>query len=203
MSNTEEIFVINKKNISNYTTADRKILLEKSEKNKDGFPVCWPTVNRKNSQVFISFVDAIICNPAGEQIYDEVGNFDILEKDTFDIKDPKAKTKVKFISALLSNNRWVRGGIYYRGEYYTSKMTLTHASQLTKNFMNQYFHVEDAELLLENFDKMENTDLMPYWPFKSYDPNKKVIFSAVNAYIVKATEDPNARPDKPYNFNIY
>lgn len=203
MSNTEETFVINKKNISNYTTADRDILLEKSEKNKDGFPVCWPTVNRKNSQVFISFVNAIICNPAGEQIYDEVGNFDILEKDTFDINDSSARTKVKFISALLSNNRWVRGGIYYRGEYYTSKMTLTHASQLTKNFMNQYFHVEDAELLLENFDKMENTDLMPYWPFKSYDSTKKVVFSAVNAYIVKATDDPNTRPEKPFNFNIY
>ena len=80
MSNTEEKFVINKKNISNYTTGDRDILLKNIEKNKDGFPVCWPTVNKKNSQVFISFVDAIICNPKGEQIYDEVGNFDILEK---------------------------------------------------------------------------------------------------------------------------
>ena len=72
-----------------------------------------------------------------------------------------------------------------------------------ENFMNQYFHVVDADLLLENFDKMENTDLMPYWPFKSYDPNKKVVFSAVNAYIVKATDDQNARQAKPYNFNIY
>ena len=203
MSNTEEKFVINKKTISNYTTGDRDFLLKNIEKNKDGFPVCWPTVNKKNSQVFISFVDAIICNPKGEQIYDEVGNFDILEKDTFDIKDPNAKLKVKFISALLSNNRWVRGGIYYRGEYYTSKMTLTHASHLTKNFMNQYFHVEDAELLLENFDKMENTDLMPFWPYKTYDPNKKVVFSAVNAYIVKSTDDSNNRNEKPFNFNIY
>ena len=69
--------------------------------------------------------------------------------------------------------------------------------------MNQYFHVEDAELLLENFDKMENTDLMPFWPYKTYDPNKKVVFSAVNAYIVKSTDDSNNRNEKPFNFNIY
>ena len=193
--------IIDASNVNKYSTEDREVVLEKAVKNSAGFPVVWPIKNGYGQRILLSFVNATIHDKNGYQVDDEIGNFDILEKDVFDKNDEKALVKVKFLSALFSSQRLVNGGIYYKGEYYTHKMTIKFAKYLTKCFMHTYFHIEDAPLILDYFERMQGTGLLPYWPINSYD-GKIVEISAVNAYIVPAGTDVTNVPEKKINFNI-
>lgn len=200
-SDLEVSDIIDASNINKYTTDDAELILNNSLKNKAGFPVAWPIKNGMGQRILLSFVNATINDTNGNQVEEEIGNFDILEKDVFDKDDKLALVKVKFLSALFSSQRLVNGGIYYKGEFYTHKMTPKFAKYLTKCFMHTYFHIEDAPMILEYFERMEGTGLLPYWPINTYD-GKKVEISAVNAYVVPAGTDVTKVPEEKINFNI-
>ena len=201
MEKNNIIDFIDASNVNQYTTEDRDILLENSLKNKAGFPVAWPIKNGMGQRILLSFVNATIYDTKGNQVEEEVGNFDILEKDVFDKNDKDALVKVKFLSALFSSQRLVNGGIYYKGSFYTHKMTPKFAKYLTKCFMHTYFHIEDAPMILEYFERMEGTGLLPYWPINTYD-GEKIEISAVNAYVVPAGSDVTNVPAQKINFNV-
>ena len=190
--------LLNQYTIAHYTTADREYIFNNS-KLVNGFPLYYPVKNSVGKRLIISFVDAYICDLNKNRIDDEVASFDLLEQDVFDPKDPIAATKVKFIKALFSENYLVQGGVYFKGRYYTSKMTVPKAKFLLKSFINSYFYIEDADMLKEKF--FEDGDKIPFWPTKSHNDSKILMFSAVNATI----QNKNA-PDSivgPYNFDIY
>ncbi len=202
MSEQEKILVIDETNIQNYIVEDRETLLTYGKKNKEGFPVVWPTKNKRSQTVVFSFVDAQIYDAKGNLLDEEVANFDVLDEEEFNKNKKDAKTKIKFLSALLSTSRYVKGGVYFKGEYYTSKLTKNDVYRLTKNVMNSYFHIEDKELLLEYFDKMEMKEFPLYWPTKFYDHSTPVIFSAVNAYVSTSDDEVSTKPDTVLNFDI-
>ena len=191
-------YTIHELNIHNYTTSDAELVLKECKQNKEGFPIVWPTKNNKNQKIVLSFVDAQICDRGLKPIDEEIANFDILEEDVFDSKAKDAATKVKFISALLSPSCIVNGGVYYKGKYFTRKMTLKKALFLMKSFLNKYFRLEDGDFLNEYFLK-DGTHL-PFWPTKTRD-GKKAIFSAVNATISDAKT--GETDGNTYNFTMY
>ena len=191
-------YSITEYNIHNYNTSDSDLIFKESKLNKEGFPYFWPTKNIKNQHIVLSFVNAQICDTKLNPIDDTIANFDVLEEEVFDQTASDAETKVKFISALLSPNYIVEGGVYYRGAYFTRKMTPKKALFLMKSFLNQYFRLEDGEFLNQYFLKDANSHL-PFWPTKCKN-GRKAIFSAVNATIsdVKTGEtDGNV-----YNFDM-
>ncbi len=167
--------------------------------NKFGYPDKIPSKNRMAKNVLLKFVDASIKDLHGNLLDEEVASFDILESDVFSMDDPLYKTKLKYLAALFSLNRYVDGAIYYRGEFFTTKMGKKFASYLTYTFMEHYFHVEDAPLIEEYFDKMEGGHL-PFFPTNTKD-GKKIIFSAYKATI----KDVNGTPlsEKNYTFHIF
>ena len=198
MNNEEEV-VINKYTIEKYTMNDLDLVLEKSKKNSKGFPKFLPIKDSKGQRILLSFYKATIHSLSGEKLDEEEATFNITEKEIFDKNDPLAQTKIKFLSALFSTNRFVDGGVYYKGEYFTRKMTAKFAKYLTKCFMANYFHYEDGPMLMDYFDKMEG-GFLPYYPAKTYD-GKNAIFAAINAYVVRATEKDN--PTGTINFVVY
>ena len=189
---------INKYSIVMYSLADLELVKANCKKNKEGFPMFWPTKNEIGQRMVLSFVDAKICDTNGNQIDDEIANFNILEEDSFSQKDPLAKTKVKFIVALLSPSYIVKGGVYYKGQYFTGKMDMKKATFLLKSFLNAYFHIEDTDFIREYFLKDAKEDI-PFWPVKSNSGKKDLIFSAVNAYI-RTKEGQTI--GGPYNFDV-
>ena len=189
---------INKFSIVTYSLNELDIVKANSKKTKDGFPLFWPTKNEIGQRMILSFVDARIFDLNNQPIDEEVANFNILEEDSFSQKDPLAKTKIKFIAALLSPNYNVKGGVYYKGQYFTGKMDLKKATFLLKSFLNSYFHIEDAAFIRDYFLKDSKEDV-PFWPIKSNSGKKDLIFSAVNAYI-KTREGEVI--GGPYNFDI-
>ena len=191
-------YSIHELNIHNYNTSDAELILKECKQNRDGFPIVWPTKTAKNQRIVLSFVDAQICDRGLKPIDEEVANFDILEEDIFDSKAKDAATKVKFISALLSPSCIVNGGVYYKGKYFTRKMTPKKALFLMKSFLNQYFRLEDGDFLNEYF--LKDGSHLPFWPVKSKD-GKKAIFSAVNATISDAKT--GETDGNTYNFNLY
>ena len=180
------------------STADIETLINEYEVNKFGYPQRIPSKNKLGKNVLLSFYKAKIKSLDGQVLDEEEATFDILESEQFDKNDELALTKVKYLSALFSVNRFVDGGVYFRGNYYTRKMTPKFAKILTKNFMAKYFHIEDGALLYEYFDKMDG-GFLQYWPQKSYD-GKSVVFSAVNATVRKVASEEQS-PIK-FSFNV-
>ena len=185
--------------IKDKTSDDFTSLMETAPLNKFGYPYLIPLKNRMAKNVILKFVDAKIMDLNKNVLDDEVGNFDILESEKFDEADPLALTKVKFLAALFSTNRYVDGAIYYRGEFFTSKMSAKFSSYLTKYFMEHYFHVEEGPLIEQNFDKMDG-GFLPYFPTKTKD-NRNVIFSAYKASIKDVNNQLESK--NTYTFNIY
>ena len=189
---------INKYSIVGYSLTELDYVKAHSKKTRDGFPMFWPTKNEIGQRMILSFVDAKIFDTNNKQIDDEIANFNILEEDSFNQDDPLAKTKIKFIVALLSPNYIVKGGVYYKGQYFTGKMEVKKATFLLKSFLNSYFHIEDTDFIREYFLK-DNKEDIPFWPVKSNSGKKDLIFSAVNAHI--KTKD-GQEIGGPYNFDV-
>ena len=199
--NANAITQVTKYNIYQYSTADAEYVLNNSKKNKNGYPMYWPTKDENGKKVVFSFVNARIYGRDGNPIDNDVANFDICETDKFDNKASDANIKIKFIVALLSPGVYVKGGVYYKGEYYVDKMVPTKALFLTQSFFNNYFALEDGELLLKSF-KGDKNGVLPFWPSYSRKNKKHAVFSAVNAFIYdRATEQPLNK--EPYNFDLY
>ena len=175
-------FLINERNIFEYKTNQKEEILANSELNKQGFPEIWPTRNKDNLLVFISFVDAQIFDKNGNKANSETANFDILDAETYDEKDPNAALKVEFIGALLSPEYRVTGGVYVKGKFYTGQMKKKYALELYSAFMSKYFYIQDRAIIEKYFAKNED-GYFPYWPEKSNKKGQRVIFSAVNAVI--------------------
>lgn len=191
--------LITEDKLNEYSTADLDYVMAHSPLNKNGYPDVIPHKNRLGRNVLLSFYHAQIKSPDGKPLDDEIATFDILEIDSFDKSAPDAATKAKFLAALLSMNRFVDGGVYFRGEYYTKKMTKHFASVIGKHLMEHYFHIEDGEYIQKYFDKMEG-GLLPFWPEHFYDGKREAVFSAVNATIT----NPESKEESPeiYNFNV-
>ena len=196
---SKKAYSINEFNIHNYTTSDAELVLQECKLNKDGFPAVWPTKNNKNQRVVLSFVNAIICDSKGQKLSDEQANFDILEEDVFKQDEENAETKVKYISALLTPDYLVDGGVYYKGRYFTRKMAPKKALFLIKDFLHKYFRIEDGPFLRKYFLNNEETHL-PFWPTKTRD-NVKAVFSAVDATIKDAKT--GEQIGDVYNFDMY
>ena len=174
-------------NINDFTTADKEKIFAESELNRAGFPLVFPTRDKLGKRVVFSFVDAYICDKTGKRIDDETATFDVLDGEMYNKDAPDAKTRIKFIAALLSRRFYVKGGLYFRGFYYTSKVNGKRIDMLTKSFMQTFFHLEDGALIEEFFDKGKN-GAHPYWPTKGYD-GREVVFSAVDAYVCAQNEE--------------
>ena len=112
-------------NIYQYSTADAEYVLAHSEKTINGYPKYWPTKDANGKKVVFSFVNAKIYGRDGVPIDDDVAYFDICDTDKFDASASDANIKIKFIVALLSPGVYVKGGVYYKGEYYVDKMVPT------------------------------------------------------------------------------
>ena len=200
-NNVNKVEQVTKYNIYQYSTADAEFVLKNSKKTKNGYPLYWPTKDENGKKVVFSFVNAQIYGRDGKLVDEDVANFDICETDKYDSKASDADVKIKFIVALLSPGVYVKGGVYYKGEYYVDKMMPTKALFLTHSFFNNYFALEDGELLLKSFKGDEN-GVLPFWPSYSRVNKKHAIFSAVNAYIYdRATNQPLNK--EPYNFDLY
>lgn len=200
-NNTSERKVLNDEVLKQFSTEDIAKIQEEYEVNKYGFPAVVPQKNKLGKNVVLSFYKAKIKSLDGNVLYDdEEATFDILDNEEFDANDPLARTKVKYLSALFSVNRFVDGGVYFYGNYYTRKMTAKFAKILTKRFMDNYFHIEDGSLIYEYFDKMDG-GYLPYWPQKSYEEGKEAIFSAVNATVVKLGNE--SKSPLTFNFDIF
>ena len=200
-NNENMVAQVTKYNIYQYSTADAEFVLKNSKQTKNGYPLYWPTKDENGKKVVFSFVNARIYGRDGNPIDDEIANFDICETDKFDDKASDAATKIKFIVALLSPGVYVKGGVYYKGEYYVDKMMPTKALFLTQSFFDNYFALEDGELLLKSFKGDEKGNL-PFWPSYSRSRKHHVVFSAVNAFIYdRATGQPLNK--EPYNFDLY
>lgn len=193
--------LIKRENVNQYSTKDKEYLLKNLPLNSFGLPEYWPSTNEFGKTISFSFVNCIICDRQGNQLSKEVATFDVLDGEMFDRNSEDALTKINFISALLSENRYVKGGVYCHGEFFTGKINSKNADSLTKNFMNAYFHIEDGDLLLEYFDKIHGANIPLYWPTKSYDKDKNAIFSAVKASIT--SKGSNKSLDEDINFNIF
>ena len=185
---SKKSYPVNERTIYEYKTNQKDEIIAGSKLNKQGFPEVWPTRNRDNSLVFISFVDAKILDLNGNQVCEEVGNFDILDSETFNEKDKEAELKVMFIAALLSPRFRVVGGVYVKGKFYTGQMKKKYATILYRAFMSKYFYIQDSAIIEKYFDKNED-GYYPFWPSKSRIKEQKIIFSAVNAQIIDNEND--------------
>ncbi len=194
-NNNEEILSI----IKDKTSDDFDELLKICPLNSFGYPQYIPSKNRLAKNVLLKFVDAKIMDFEHHVLDEETGNFDILESEKFDKNDPLSLTKVKFLAALFSTNRYVHGAIYFRGEFLTSKMSAKFHDKFTKLFMDKYFFAEDGKLIETYFDKMDG-GFLPYFPTKTRD-GKNAIFQAYNATI--KDKNTNVESDKKYTFKIY
>ena len=199
-NNTSEKKNLTEEALKDYTTADVEKIIAEFKTNKFGFPSMLPQKNALGKTVLLSFYKAKIKGLDGKLLDEEEATFDILDNEVFDKDDKLALTKVKFLSALFSTNRFVDGGVYFRGAYYTRKMTAKFAKFLTKKFMENYFHIEDGNMLYEYFDKMDG-GYLPYWPQKSYEKDHEAIFSAVNASVTKLGNQ--AKSNIKFSFNIF
>ena len=195
----KNMYPVNERNIFEYKTNQKEEILKGSRLNRQGFPEIWPTRNRDNLLVFISFVDAEIYDKEGKKVSEKVGNFDVLDLETYDEKDPLAKEKVEFIAALLSPKYRVKGGVYVKGKFYTGQMNKRYATALYEAFMKKYFRIQDREVIEKYFDKNED-GYFPFWPSKSNVKDQRIAFSAVNASIY-SNEDGKMLKDN-LNFNI-
>lgn len=198
MKNKTE-YKVTPENIREYTTADIEFISQNSKLNKYGFPEILPTKTRLGKNVLITFYKAKIKSLDGEVLDEEEASFDICDNEIFDKNDELAESKIKFLSALFSLNRFVDGGVYYYGNFYTRKMTPKFAKYLTKKFMENYFHLEDIDLLYKFFDKMDG-GFLPYFPQKSYKKDKKSIFSAYKATVSRLDGE---KSDKEFSFHIF
>ncbi len=199
MSKNANKYSVDRYNIYKYTTADRDYIFQNSALNKDGFPAIWPTKNYFGKQIILSFVDAYIVDKNNNKIDDEIANFDIFEEDCFDSSKEDALTKIKFIDALLTPGIFVKGGVYYKGQYFVNKMNKNKANFFMKSFFNSYFHLEDGELILKYFFDGA-AGRINYWPMKKKDGGK-VVFSAVNATICGKNEKVGEDAIK-HNFDV-
>ncbi len=185
--------------IKDKTSDDFAELLKTCPLNKFGYPEYIPLKNRLAKNVILKFVDAKIMDLNHNVLDEEVGNFDILESEKFDENDPLALTKVKFLAALFSTNRYVDGAIYYRGEFFTSKMSAKFYDTLTRHLIRNYFYVENGELIETYFDKMDG-GFLPYFPTRTKD-GKNAIFQAYKATI--KDKNTNIESEKKFTFKIY
>jgi len=192
-------YLINERNISQYRTNQKEEILQNIELQRSGFPKVWPTRDENNALVFISFVDCYICDSEGNVIDNQVTTFNVLDEERFNPNDPNAENKLKFISALLSPKYKVMGGVYLSGKYYTGQMKYKQAKILYQNFMWKYFYIEDKEAIDKYFER-NKLGYFPFWPIKSRT-GKKVVFSAVHAYITNKST--NAVHASDVNFNVY
>ena len=167
--------------------------------NSFGYPEHIPTKNKMAKNVLLKFVDASISDLKGNKVDDEIASFEILESEKFSQDDPQSLTKVKFLAALFSDDRVVDGAIYYRGNFYTHKMTHKFALFLTEYFMKKYFHVEDGELVEQYFDKMGG-GFLPYYPHYNKE-GKEAIFVASHATVTDINN--NTSSSDSYTFQIY
>ena len=186
--------------LKEYTTSDIEKIIAEFELNKFGFPFKLPQKNKLGKNVLLTFYKAKIKSLDGSVLDEEEASFDILDSEEFNKDDALAMTKIKFLSALFSTNRFVDGGVYFKGDFYTRKMTAKFAKFLTKKFMESYFHIEDGPMLYDYFDKMDG-GYLPYWPQKSYEKNHEAIFSAVNASVTKLGNA--AKSDIKFSFDIF
>ena len=108
-------YSINSRTIVEYRTNQKEVIFANSKLNRSGFPEFWPTRNSSNQPVFISFVDAQIFDLEGFAIEEEKVTFDILDVDEYDSKSENAVKIVKYVSALLSPEYRVKGGVYFNG----------------------------------------------------------------------------------------
>ena len=201
MLKKESSVKVTKFNIFNYSTADAEFIIKNSKSKKAGLPLYWPTKDDKGRKIILSFVNARIFDKQGKLIDDEVANFDIFDNDKFDRNAPDAITKIKFIDALLSPNVLVKGGIYYKGKFLINKIGSSKSIFLTQSFFNDYFSLEDGDLIIKYFgDNQEGN--FPFWPTYSKTNKMPAIFSAVNAYIYERNSDTPIN-DKPYNFDLF
>ncbi len=200
MNNTSEKKVLTEEDLKNYSTADVEKLINEYKVNKYGFPPMLPQKNNLGKTVLLSFYKAKIRSLNGDLLDEEEGTFDILDNESFNKNDELALTKIKFLSALFSTNRFVDGGVYFKGQFYTRKMTVRFAKFLTKKFMENYFHIEDGNMLYDYFDKMDG-GYLPFWPQKSYEKNHEAIFSAVNASVTKLGNA--SKSDIKFSFDIF
>ena len=191
-------YPVNERNIFEYKTNQVEEIIAGSKLNKNGFPLIWPTRNENNSLVFISFVKAEIRDLNGNLVSEGPATFDILDTETFSKKDKDALNKVRYISALLSPNYRVTGGVYLKGKYYTGQMNKKYATTLYEAFMSKYFFIENRDVIEDKFDKNEDGHY-PFWPSKDEKGNK-IIFSAVNASIYDLAKNEVIREN--LNFNI-
>ena len=196
---SEKKQIITDDELKEFSTSDIETIKEKYAVNKNGFPYRIPARTKLGKNVLLTFYKAKIKSLDGKVLDEEEASFDILDSESFDKNDALALTKIKFLSALFSLNRFVDGGVYFKGEYYTKKMTPKFAKFLTKKFMENYFHLEDGPMLYEYFDKMDG-GFLPYWPQKSYE-HGTAVFSAVNATISKV--DVNEKSAVRFTFDIY
>ena len=197
---SEKKHIITDDELKEYSTSDIETIKEKFEVNKNGFPHRIPVRTNLGKNVLLTFFKAKIKSLDGNVLDDEEASFDILDSESFDKNDKLALSKIKFLAALFSLNRFVDGGVYFKGEYYTKKMTPKFAKFLTKKFMENYFHLEDGPMIYEYFDKMDG-GFLPYWPQKSYEHGKTAVFSAVNATISKL--DVHEKSSVKFSFDIF
>ena len=202
-NNAEVISQVTKYNIYQYSTADAEFVLKHSKKTKNGYPLYWPTKDENGRKIVFSFVNAQIYGKDGKLVDEDIANFDICETDKYDNKASDAGIKIKFIVALLSPGVYVKGGVYYKGEYYVDKMGPSKALFLTQSFFNNYFALEDGEQLLKYFkgSNKDSNSVLPFWPSYSRENKKHVIFSAVNAFIYDRKTG-QALNEEPYNFDL-
>lgn len=199
MAKENKTLVIDESNIGSYSIADRDIVLSNGKKNKYGYPVVWPSKTIIGRRIYLSFVNATIEDLNGNKITEDVANFDILDREEFDATAKDADLKAKFILALISKTRCVKGGVYFNGEYYTGKLNDKKVDRLAKYIMSKYFVIDDHDVLLKYIDKDSN-GLPKFWPTKTRD-GRTVIFSAVNAFITK--KDSTNHLAENVNFNIF
>ena len=193
-------YLINERNIFSYRTNQKEEILQNSKLNRSGFPNFWPNKNKDNQIVFISFVDAFILNKNGQLVDGEKVNFDILDTEKFNPDEEDSKLKLRYLSALLSPDYRVKGGIYFNGKFYTGQMRPRYAKQLYETFMHKYFSIQDVEAIKEMFAKDKNGNLL-YAPIYDKEKNEDIIFSAVDASILdKKTNEIIA---EKINFNIH
>lgn len=198
-------YKVNEYNINNYTIEDKDFIFENVRKNKSGFPTIYPTKNLHGKKIVLSFIDARIYDKNGNLVSDKVANFNIADDEKFDSNAEDADLKIEFISALLSLDLFVKGGVYFKGKFYTSKITDAQCDYLTSEFMKNYFSLEDKEQLYKWFKRGNEDTVLRFWPThsRSKGNSKKVaIFSAVDAVVSLAGE--NVKENAPkFNFNIF
>ena len=190
-------YAVDEQNVFSYTTADKDYIFANTKKNKEGFPLIYPTKNDHNRRVAFSFVEAHIEDLQGKTISSAPANFDILGEEKFSKKDKLADLKLEYIVAILNPNARVKGGVYYHGRLITDKITPKSALRLMKSFLHEYFCLEDGEVIEKAFQNFSGGHL-PFWPTHSKNDDH-IVFVAHKATFSNAD---GSDEKGPYDFVI-